>query len=197
MALSECEIATRLAALRRQREALDREIADLVLYQELGRRLAAGGSDPRPDPVPDPDPPVVIRGDPASDPAPRQHSVPEVRSGPVVDAKGAPRGRLAAEAGPAVRSAMSPDPAGGAGPIPPAIAFTEDAAGARRYGRAVVQAASRADKVRPRRADLDVSNFPDARQPVTATCSGIRIFTAAWRAASVHTVERMHCTWHG
>ncbi|MGT2478532.1 hypothetical protein ACU4GR_05780 [Methylobacterium oryzae CBMB20] len=45
MALSECEIATRLAALRRQREALDREIADLVLYQELGRRLAAGGSD--------------------------------------------------------------------------------------------------------------------------------------------------------
>ncbi|MGT2478531.1 hypothetical protein ACU4GR_05775 [Methylobacterium oryzae CBMB20] len=36
---------------------------------------------------------------------------------------------------------MSPDPAGGAGPIPPAIAFTEDAAGARRYGRAVVQAA--------------------------------------------------------
>ncbi|MEE7489050.1 hypothetical protein [Methylobacterium oryzae] len=141
MALSECEIATRLAALRRQREALDREIADLVLYQELGRRLAAGGSDPRPDPVPDPDPPVVIRGDPASDPAPRQHSVPEVRSGPVVDAKGAPRGRLAAEAGPAVRSAMSPNPAGGAGPIPPAIAFTEDAAGARRYGRAVVQAA--------------------------------------------------------
>ncbi|MGU3467988.1 hypothetical protein ACLBXO_24360 [Methylobacterium sp. C33D] len=122
MGLSESEIAARLAALRRQREALDREIADLVLYQELGRRLAAGG---------------------AGAPPPRSEDVPAIRPGAAVDGEGVPRGRRGAEAGPGpgARSAGAPDPAGAAGPIPPPIAFTEDAAGARRYGRAVVQAA--------------------------------------------------------
>ncbi|WP_182180405.1 hypothetical protein [Methylobacterium radiotolerans] len=61
MGLSDSEIAARLAALRRQREALDREIADLVLYQELGRRLAAGGADARPDPTLKPDPAAGLR----------------------------------------------------------------------------------------------------------------------------------------
>ncbi|TXM90999.1 hypothetical protein FV219_21595, partial [Methylobacterium sp. WL122] len=38
MELSEAEIEARLSDLRRRREALDREIADHVLYLELGRR---------------------------------------------------------------------------------------------------------------------------------------------------------------
>ncbi|WCS26821.1 winged helix-turn-helix domain-containing protein [Methylobacterium sp. NMS14P] len=141
MGLSESEIAARLAALRRQREALDREIADLVLYQELGRRLAAGGADARPDPALRPDPPVGLRRDPADGPPPRGLDVPEARPGAPADGERAARGRWGAQAGPAARSAGAPEPAVGAGPIPPAIAFTEDAAGARRYGRAVVQAA--------------------------------------------------------
>ena len=59
MGLSDAEIEMRLAALRRQREALDREIADLVLYRELGRRLGtvkAGAGGPGPDATPDPGP---------------------------------------------------------------------------------------------------------------------------------------------
>ncbi|MGE8131096.1 hypothetical protein ACQKQD_29360 [Methylobacterium sp. NPDC080182] len=143
MALSDSEIAARLAALRRQREALDREIADLVLYQELGRRLAAGGADARPDPAPKPEPPAGPRRDPADEP-PRGRDVRDVleaRSGSLADAAGAAPGHWGARAGPAARSAGAPGPVGAAGPIPPAIAFTEDAAGARRYGRAVVQAA--------------------------------------------------------
>lgn len=42
MVLSEAEAEAQLAALRRQREALDRAINDLTLYLELGRRLTAG-----------------------------------------------------------------------------------------------------------------------------------------------------------
>ncbi|TXM87244.1 hypothetical protein FV223_27850, partial [Methylobacterium sp. WL116] len=42
MGLSEAEIEARLASLRRQRDALEREIADHVLYLELGRRLRGG-----------------------------------------------------------------------------------------------------------------------------------------------------------
>ncbi|ACB23552.1 hypothetical protein ABID82_006432 [Methylobacterium sp. PvP062] len=140
MGLSDSEIAARLAALRRQREALDREIADLVLYQELGRRLAAGGADARPDPTLKPDPPAGLRRDPADGP-PRGRDVPEGRPGAPADGEPAARGRRGVRVDPAARSAGAPDPAGAAGPIPPVIAFTEDAAGARRYGRAVVQAA--------------------------------------------------------
>jgi hypothetical protein len=40
MGLSEAQAEARLADLRRRRDALEREIADLVLYLELGRRLA-------------------------------------------------------------------------------------------------------------------------------------------------------------
>lgn len=39
---NEAEAEAALAALRRQREALDRQIADHALYLELGRRLGAG-----------------------------------------------------------------------------------------------------------------------------------------------------------
>ncbi|TXM89699.1 hypothetical protein FV222_26290, partial [Methylobacterium sp. WL103] len=46
MELSEAEIEARLSDLRRRREALDREIADHVLYLELGRRLRGAGPAP-------------------------------------------------------------------------------------------------------------------------------------------------------
>ncbi|MFF9553805.1 hypothetical protein [Methylobacterium fujisawaense] len=145
MGLSESEIEARLAALRRQREALDRQIADLVLYLELGRRLGAAGSGARAasDPVPETE--ARLRGDPADDPALGDPGVPGDRSGPAAEDSGAPRGRRGAEARPEVRPearpVVRPDAAGARGAIPPAIAFTEDAAGARRYGRAVVEAA--------------------------------------------------------
>ena len=117
MGLSEDEIEARLAGLRRQREALDREIADLVLYLELGRRLRGAGSGASiPHSIPVPDPGVSGPPDRAARSVP---GLPEValRAGPV-----------ASDSGPSA-------------PIPPAVAFTEDAAGARRYGRALVEAA--------------------------------------------------------
>ena len=160
VSLSESEIAARLAALRRQREALDREIADLVLYLELGRRLSAAG------PLSDP-PPQPARPEDRRAPAPAPDRAPDriidraaiARSGP---AAGAPDGQAAPpvqgpEAPPAVSSEprsetrseswsaapseLQSEAARPPGPIPPPVAFTEDAAGARRYGRAVVQAA--------------------------------------------------------
>jgi len=102
MGLSEHEAEERLAQLRRQRETLDREIADLVLYLELGRRLNAGIPRPAPTPAPAPVPapePVEEREAPA--PPPR------------------------------VRRPAAPEP----------VAFAEDPTGARRYGRALVEAA--------------------------------------------------------
>ncbi|MFY9294218.1 MAG: hypothetical protein WAP03_26560, partial [Methylorubrum rhodinum] len=45
MGLSEAQAEARLAELRRRRDAIEREIADLVLYLELGRRLAGQGAD--------------------------------------------------------------------------------------------------------------------------------------------------------
>lgn len=44
MVLSEAEAETRLIVLRRERDALDRRIADLSLYLELGRRLGDGAA---------------------------------------------------------------------------------------------------------------------------------------------------------
>ncbi|MFC6746489.1 hypothetical protein ACFQFG_18630 [Methylobacterium persicinum] len=58
MSLTEHEAEERLAFLRRQRETLDREIADLVLYLELGRRLNAGLARPQVPPSHNPPRPV-------------------------------------------------------------------------------------------------------------------------------------------
>ncbi|MDP4005536.1 hypothetical protein [Methylobacterium sp. NEAU K] len=131
MGLSDDEIEARLAALRRQREALDREIADLVLYLELGRRLRGAGARPVP---PDPD----------------EHA-PDRSAGPAAGPTARPTARSASGPrevpAPGPAAAPRPGPEGGASEeaapdgIPPAIAFTEDAAGARRYGRALVEAA--------------------------------------------------------
>jgi len=139
MGLSDVEIEVRLAALRRQREALDREIADLVLYQELGRRLTAGGgaaapgrgtgSDADHSRAPAPHPALnPIREGSAVPPPPR----------PVPDTVRASEGGTAHIGSPGAERA---GPREAAPSIPPAIAFTEDAAGARRYGRALVRAA--------------------------------------------------------
>ena len=64
MVLSEAEAEARLAALRREREALDRAIADLTLFLELGRRLT-GGAPPAASPGPgagprDPSPSTAV-----------------------------------------------------------------------------------------------------------------------------------------
>lgn len=93
MGLSEAEIEARLASLRRQRDALDREIADHVLYLELGRRLRGAE-------------------------APAEIARPE-------------------------DLASRPEPV--ASRLPPAervpVSFEVDPVGARRYGRALVEAA--------------------------------------------------------
>ncbi|TXN00894.1 hypothetical protein FV242_20530 [Methylobacterium sp. WL64] len=155
MGLSEQDIEARLSALRRQREAIDREIADLVLYLELGRRLSGAQGGPA---VADPG-----RGD-----GPDRAVQPPLRQAPAARAAAAETGRSDiaqpsarpawtdledAEAGPvglqAVPQRREPqsleprrlEPEAGPNGIPPAIAFTEDAAGARRYGRALVEAA--------------------------------------------------------
>lgn len=47
MFLSESEVDTQLAALRHQRDVIERKIADLLLFRELGRRLA-GADGPNP-----------------------------------------------------------------------------------------------------------------------------------------------------
>jgi hypothetical protein len=107
MGLSEAEIEARLASLRRQRDALEREIADHVLYLELGRRLRGG------------EPSRAIE-------APEDHVPPE---------PAAPRA-----AGAALRAEPpAPEPSPSPERVP--VAFEVDPVGARRYGRALVEAA--------------------------------------------------------
>jgi hypothetical protein len=162
--LSESEITARLAALRRQREVLDREIADLVLYLELGRRLGAAGmipdptprsarpDDPReaapapnrpPSPAPGrvPDQAAVGRSDPADDPVPGPRAAPPGRSS---ERPSAVLSEARPRAWPEAHARTESEDDGPPGAIPPPVAFTDDAVGARRYGRAVVQAACRA-----------------------------------------------------
>ncbi|MBP1184106.1 HTH domain-containing protein [Methylobacterium sp. PvR107] len=153
MSLSESAIVARLAALRSQREALDREIADLVLYLELGRRLSAAGTIS--DPSPQPAPPERDRRDPAPAPgrAPGQAAVGRSDPAALLPFGQATPSLRGPEAPPAVSSAprstarsdapseFHPEAGRPPGAIPPPVAFTDDAAGARRYGRAVVQAA--------------------------------------------------------
>lgn len=84
MVLSEAEALARLEALRRQRDAIERQIADLLLYLDLGRRLGgpapsaapaeaerAAAPVPTPDPQPVPHPaPQPVRAPAATPPAP-------------------------------------------------------------------------------------------------------------------------------
>ncbi|BAU92869.1 hypothetical protein MPPM_4264 [Methylorubrum populi] len=114
MVLSEAEALARLEELRRQRDALERQIADLLLYLDLGRRL---GGPPAPAPA-------------ATDPAPRGDApAPPPVSAPVA----------APPAQPPVRSERPPAPAF-ADPVEGEAALSETVL-ARRYGRAVIEAA--------------------------------------------------------
>lgn len=186
MVPSEAEIEARLAELRRRREALDREIADHLLYLELGRRLRGGagpsaepetGSAPesasRPGsgaaeagpsgPAGGAPPGILTAPDLSPRPAPGSAPVPPAGprpwAAPVSHPQAAPV-RPVAEAAPAgipagiqTDAAEAGAPAGqspgawpgraeAAGAVPPpAVPFEEDPAAARRYGRALVEAA--------------------------------------------------------
>ena len=148
MGPSEQTIEARLSALRRRREAIDREIADLLLYLELGRRLSGVEAPPTDDTPP------TARGI-AADP-----SAGDDRGRPQPAARGAdmagrdlpsltpPQDRPPRDHAPAASAPADPPPApdaarkrAGDGPIPPAVAFAEDPTAARRYGRALVAAA--------------------------------------------------------
>lgn len=117
MVLSEAEALARLEELRRQRDAIERQIADLLLYLELGRRL--GG------PVGSAAPPSD-RAEPAQAPSP---PVPPPAPAPI------PASPAAVAAGERDRP-----------PSPPVAEAGEPEAGlsetvlARRYGRAVIEA---------------------------------------------------------
>lgn len=113
MVLSEAEALARLEELRRQRDALERQIADLLLYLDLGRRLG-GPSVPAPaagDAAPRVDAPV-------SPPAPAPVAAPPTQ--------------------PHARPERSPAPAF---PDPAEEAGLSETVLARRYGRAVIEAA--------------------------------------------------------
>ncbi|GLS54693.1 hypothetical protein GCM10007886_28760 [Methylobacterium gregans] len=211
MVPSEAEIEARLAELRRRREAIDREIADHLLYLELGRRLragageaggyplsAAGAAGAYADPgTPGPSGPAYpdraeagATGPEGGAPA-RRWTARAPDSGPAVspapfpagssgkardEAKGEARSASGSWAAPAARpSPLAPSPVapspvapspGPAMPVPPTgssshglppdrsftpspgpegppppVSFEEDPAGARRYGRALVEAA--------------------------------------------------------
>lgn len=141
MVLSEAEAEAQLAALRRQREALDRAIGDLTLYLELGRRLTAG---------------------PAGQGAPASAVSAAMPSAPVPQPREAPSGetisgRIAPTEPPVPQDAPAPftvaDPV--APTVVPSRSAPETAVGAaesvdgalsegvlaRRYGRALIEAA--------------------------------------------------------
>ncbi|AWN37310.1 HTH domain-containing protein [Methylobacterium radiodurans] len=171
MVPSEAEIEARLAELRRRREAIDREIADHLLYLELGRRLrsgtVAGGGLPglEAGALPasrssEPAVPAQSRGgetgpaghasdhDVAGSGAERSIVPPgsaSVRPDPWGGAPDAalnwsPAQPLPAAPPPRAAPAGTPPRPGPAG-APPPVSFDEDPAAARRYGRALVEAA--------------------------------------------------------
>jgi len=90
MVLSEAEALERLEVLRRQRDAIERQIADLLLYLDLGRRLGSPASpdaDGRADaPIPVPAPaPQPVQAPAAAPPAPPS-AAPERPAAPAVPA---------------------------------------------------------------------------------------------------------------
>lgn len=128
MVLSEAEAEAQLAVLRRQRETLDRAITDLTLYLELGRRLTgasplSAAASSRPEPWP------------SADPAERAETGDRE---PLLDRRPSPGGEAAPSA-PAVAKAGiagigTPDHA-------PMDGALSEGVLARRYGRALIEAA--------------------------------------------------------
>ncbi|WP_342151064.1 winged helix-turn-helix domain-containing protein [Methylorubrum sp. SB2] len=118
MGLSEAQAEARLAELRRRRDAIEREIADLVLYLDLGRRLAGQG-DAADFAEADDAPPPPVPPRPAAEPT--RAAFPEPSAAPWAPGPPSP---------------------------PPAAPRTESEPGglsetvqARRYGRALIEAA--------------------------------------------------------
>ncbi|MBB2961737.1 winged helix-turn-helix domain-containing protein [Methylobacterium sp. R2-1] len=119
MVLSESEAVARLEALRRQRDAIERQIADLLLYLDLGRRLGGAAA------------PAAVPAAPSEDgraEAPAPIPVPQP-----VQAPAAP------PAPPSAGRERSPAPAFAA-PEEGEVSLSETVL-ARRYGRAVIEAA--------------------------------------------------------
>ncbi|GEP01175.1 hypothetical protein [Methylobacterium haplocladii] len=151
MVLSEAEAEAQLAALRRQREALDRTITDLTLYLELGRRLRGGPPLPvdepppaapvpfssTPGPWPSPDPAeradTADRRTPLRQPA-SEREPPAERASPPSPGDDLRPGAVAPEARKAGNAG------GSAEPVPMDAALSEGVL-ARRYGRALIEAA--------------------------------------------------------
>lgn len=152
MVLSEAEAENRLAALRREREALDRAITDLTLYLELGRRLTNGA--PAPDPAglgarpsdPSPFPAVQPFGRVAT-PAPPPEATQEGFRASAAQAAGAvpPPGDRAGTAGPVAAagagSGMAECPDGAQETKSDPQHNISEGALARRYGRALIREA--------------------------------------------------------
>ncbi|KAB1070495.1 winged helix-turn-helix domain-containing protein [Methylobacterium planeticum] len=152
---SEAEIEIRLAALRRRREALDREIADLALYRELGRRL--GGSGPGLEPGAGPESEAPARpGHPAASveaaPAPAWAAPAPLRPSPSVASRAGFDGPGVDRPAPDLPAPDLPVPDLPVQDLPvqdlpvqdlpvPPVAFEDDPVAARRYGRAVIEAA--------------------------------------------------------
>ncbi len=142
MVLSEAEAEAQLAALRRQREALDRAITDLTLYLELGRRLTGAApapigepsaTAPRASPVswPSPEPAERISDRDVAPPA-AWAAPSSVRPDPGAPPPGTAARPVAPE--PRVREPAQPDPGAREGALSEGVL-------ARRYGRALIEAA--------------------------------------------------------
>ncbi|MCY1643568.1 winged helix-turn-helix domain-containing protein [Methylorubrum sp. SL192] len=117
MVLSEAEALARLEALRRQRDAIERQIADLLLYLDLGRRLGGPAAPAQPSPDARADAPIPVQ-EPTLQPA----------QAPVA----------APPAPPAAAPERPPVPAF-AVPVEGEVGLSETVL-ARRYGRALIEA---------------------------------------------------------
>ncbi|KQT60801.1 hypothetical protein ASG52_16225 [Methylobacterium sp. Leaf456] len=120
MGLSEVQAEARLAELRRRRDAIEREIADLVLYLDLGRRLAGQGG-------------AAALAEAADAPAPFHPAPPHLAAEPARVASSA--------ASPASWVPAPPSPAPSAARTEPEPGGLSETVQARRYGRALIEAA--------------------------------------------------------
>jgi hypothetical protein len=163
MVPSEAEIEARLAELRRRREAIDREIADHLLYLELGRRLRTGAAMPEGVQMAEPAEGAGRHGGPAA-PGP---------SGPAVPRR-AEAGDAPEPSGPApVRRWPAPDPdpgtmppgSGSPGPSPGPTPWTAPRAASEAASEASSGTAPGAARGWP--APADRPSPPDARPDAT------------------------------
>lgn len=125
MGLSEAQAEARLAELRRRRDAIEREIADLVLYLDLGRRLTGQGS-------------AAAFGEAADAPAPLHPAPPPP---PAAEPARAPSPAASPAASPAPWAPAPPSPAASAARMEPEPGGLSETVQARRYGRALIEAA--------------------------------------------------------